>query len=185
MKLHALTTLFLSVVALSGTTPGARAGRHPHHHRHHVAAKQRQAPAIAAPAPPGSSSSGPSSSAASATSAGPQPVSSNANPASTPTGSLSNAPQSSPTGSGSVTATTTLPTPVVPVPSGTNGVPPLPFISFGMSTGVPSPVVSTYTAGATPPIPGAPPLPTACTALLTNFFPCHNLNHAFDCFSHI
>jgi len=158
MKLHALTTLFLSVVALSSTTPGAQAGRHPHH-RHHVAAKQRQAPIFAASPPSGSSSSGPSSSAATS-SAAPQPVSSSANPASTPAGSSSNAAQSSSSGSGSVTATTTLPTPVVPVPSGTNGVPPLPFISSGMSTGVPSPVVSTYTAGATPPILGVPPLPT-------------------------
>jgi len=162
MKLHALTALFLSVAALSGTTPGARAERHPHQ-RHNVALKQRQAPVMAAPG-------GPSSSAA-PSSASPQPATSsnspNPNPATTPAASP-NAPQpsSAPGGSGSVSssATTTLPTPVVPVPSGTNGVPPLPFISSGMSTGTPSPVASTYAAGATPPVPGAPPLPTPCTS---------------------
>ena len=171
MKLHALTALFLSIVALSGTsTPAARAQRHPHH-RGHVAPKQRQAPVVdaASPGAPGSSSTGPSSSAA------PQPVSSSA---STPAGSP-NVPQPSPSAAGSglvtvtmTTTTTTLPTPVVPVPSGTNGVPPLPLISSGMSTGTPSPVASTYAVGATPPVSGAPPLPTPCASLLPFFFVC-------------
>ncbi|KAF8261653.1 hypothetical protein EI94DRAFT_1605585 [Lactarius quietus] len=46
------------------------------------------------------------------------------------------------------------------VPTGQNGVPPLSMISSGMHTGTSSPLASTYTPGATPPIPGAPPLPT-------------------------
>ncbi|KAH9975722.1 hypothetical protein BGW80DRAFT_1168897 [Lactifluus volemus] len=53
------------------------------------------------------------------------------------------------------------PTPVVSVPpGGQNGAPPLSLISSGMSTGTPSPLVSSYAASATPPIPGAPALPT-------------------------
>jgi hypothetical protein len=60
---------------------------------------------------------------------------------------------------------TSIPTPVVSVPpDGQNGVPPLSLISFGMSTGTPSPVASSYAPGATPPISGAPVLPAACTS---------------------
>jgi hypothetical protein len=60
------------------------------------------------------------------------------------------------TGSGSGSGST-------PVPTGPNGVPPLSLISSGMPTGTPSPVATTYTPGATPPISGAPVLPAQCT----------------------
>ena len=64
-------------------------------------------------------------------------------------------------------SSTMRPTPVVSVPpGGQNGAPPLSLISSGMSTGTPSPLMSSYAASATPPIPGAPALPTPCALVL-------------------
>jgi hypothetical protein len=64
-------------------------------------------------------------------------------------------------------SSTMRPTPVVSVPpGGQNGARPLSLISSGMSTGMPSPLVSSYAASATPPIPGAPTLPTPCALVV-------------------
>jgi hypothetical protein len=53
------------------------------------------------------------------------------------------------------------------VPSPQGDVPPLRDITSGMPTHPTQTVTATYNPGATPPINGAPPLPTKCTSLLT------------------
>ena len=68
-------------------------------------------------------------------------------------------------GSSSYTMTNSPPSSATSIPTGQNGVPPLSLISSGMHTGTSSPLASTYKPGATPPIPGAPPLPTTCVSL--------------------
>jgi hypothetical protein len=192
MKLQALTTaLFLSCLALSEAVGisaraqpqqrqglGRSLGRQlPYQHQspHH---SHREAAASAAAARRDNNSAGPPPSSRST--GGAAPMTATGNPASTPapaptapqSPSLSSASSVAPaTGSASAVTTTTatvmtIPTPVVSVPQGANGAPPLSLISSGMSTGVPSPVVSTYAPGATPPISGVPPLPTPCTSLI-------------------
>lgn len=182
MKLHALTTLlFFSAVTLS--TTGSRA-QPQHERRDHrdvlvaraakgeleFAATKRQAGPVvaAAPAPSGSSASsqGPSSSQVASTgSAAPSSTNSAASSAgATATSSLS-AGSASASGTGMTGSGSSQPTPVVSVPAGANGVPALSLISSGMSSGTPSPVVSTYAPGATPTFPGGPALPAQCKLL--------------------
>ncbi|KAH9000093.1 carbohydrate esterase family 4 protein [Lactarius akahatsu] len=139
MRLHALVALLFSAVALT-------AGTHAQHHHHRGHRRQAELAAVATTSThSGSSSSSPSSP-----------------PASTPTlsSSTTSSPGSISTGSSS-SSTNSSPSSPASVPTGQNGVPPLSMISSGMPTGTSSPLASTYTPGATPPVPGAPPLPTA------------------------
>jgi hypothetical protein len=163
MKLHILTTLLFSAATfLAGG--GTHAQRHHQHqyqyhaHAHHhddvMALARRQLNDAAGPA--SSSGVGISSSRVN----GAMPTESGSGQAPTMGGRSSGLATGSVSRSGS-----TIPTPVVSVPpGGQNGAPPLSLISSGMPSGTPSPLVSTYAAGATPPIPGAPPLPTPCTS---------------------
>ncbi|KAI0251794.1 hypothetical protein BJV78DRAFT_1208840 [Lactifluus subvellereus] len=151
MKLSALSVLLFSAVMAGGTR--AKPPPHQRHHRNVVALGNRQVKLGAA---------GPSASGASGgpTSSTPSPSSSAGNSSSGSRSAASTSVTGTATATGSLK--TSIPTPVVPVPSGgQNGVPPLSLISSGMSTGTPSPVASSYAPGATPPIPGVPVLPTA------------------------
>jgi hypothetical protein len=87
--------------------------------------------------------------------------------------SLTSMPTGS-SGSSSYTMTNSPPSSATSIPTGQNGVPPLSLISSGMHTGTSSPLASTYMPGATPPFPGAPPLPTTCTSLSC---PLHRSSH--------
>jgi hypothetical protein len=185
MKLHALTTLlFLSAVTLSTGTRAQPQDQRSHQHRSHrdmlvaraakgeleFAAKRQAGPVVvaAAPAPSGSSVSNqaPPSQAAPMPPGAPLTASSAAPSAGASTTSSLSGGSASGSGTG-MTGTMTgtgssLPTPVVSVPPGTNGVPALSLISSGMTPGTPSPVASTYAPGATPPVSGAPVLPAQC-----------------------
>ena len=143
LVLMKLIALIFSLVAL---TAGAHA-QHQHHYR-------RQVELAAVPT---SSSSSTTRSAVGSPSSSPA---SGTNPA--PSSTTTSSPGSISTGSSYTTNAS--PSSATSVPTGLNGVPPLSLISSGMSTGTSSPLASTYTPGATPPIPGAPPLPTTCTS---------------------
>jgi len=147
MKLHTLTALFLSTAALSGTYAQPNV-HHRHSHPEELVARIAELQVAAKRQASGSSS------LPAATS---KPASTSTGPAATTPGAVT----MSGTGS-TTTATGPPPTPVVPVPAqGANGAPPLSSITSGMPTGTPLPVSPTYAPGATPPIPGAPPLPSA------------------------
>ena len=166
MKLHALTALLFFSAATLGTS-GTRA--HPQHEHRDVlvaraakdglefaAAKRQADPVVAAAlAPSGSSTQNQEPSSSQVASAAHSAASSIGT---TATSSLS-AGSASASGTGS---NSSQPTPVV---SGANGVPALSLISSGMPSGTPSPVVSTYAPGATPPFPGGPALPAQCKFL--------------------
>jgi len=177
MKLHALTTLlFFSAATIS--TMGSRA-QPQHEQRGHqdvlvaraakgelksAATKHQAGPVVAAaPAPSGSSVSSQASSSQVA-SAAPTINSAASSAGATATSSLS-AGSASASGTGMTGSGSSQPTPVVSVPAGANGVPALSLISSGMPSGTPSPVVSTYAPGATPPFPGGPALPAHCKFL--------------------
>ncbi|KAI9440334.1 carbohydrate esterase family 4 protein [Lactarius indigo] len=142
MKLHALVALLFSVVALTAGTHAQQ-----HHHRGH-----RRQVELAAGVTTSTHSGSPSPSSPSAST----PTSS-----STTTSSPSSISTGSSSGSSSSITTNSSPSSSASVPTGQNGVPPLSMISSGMPTGTSLPLASTYTPGATPPIPGVPPLPTA------------------------
>lgn len=55
---------------------------------------------------------------------------------------------------------------VVPAATGT-AIPPIESITFGMPTKATLPVTATFAAGASVPVSGAPPLPTACKSNYT------------------
>jgi hypothetical protein len=175
MKLHALTTLlFFSAATIS--TMGSRA-QPQHEQRGHrdvlvaraakgelefAATKHQAGPVVAAaPAPNGSSVSSQASSSSQVASTTNSAASSTG---ATATSSLS-AGSASASGTGMTGSGSSQPTPVVSVPAGANGVPALSLISSGMPSGTPSPVVSTYAPGATPPFPGGPALPAQCKFL--------------------
>ncbi|KAN0129844.1 glycoside hydrolase/deacetylase [Lactarius tabidus] len=134
-----LVALLFSLVALT-------AGAHAQHHHNHDHRRQLSL-AAGTSSSTHSGSPSPSPSSYPLTSSGTSPI-----PSFTtiPSSSIS-------TGTGVTNAS---PSSATPVPTGQNGVPPLSMISSGMSTGTSSPLASTYTPGATPPISGAPPLPT-------------------------
>ena len=164
-----LPVLLLSAATLTLVAGGTRAKPQPQrHHRNVVALGNRQVD-LGAAGPSGSSASGPASPT-------PSPSSSQA-AVSSSSSSSGHSAASTVTGTGMATTgsvKTSIPTPVVSVPpGGQNGVPPLSLISFGMSTGTPSPVASSYVPGATPPISGAPVLPAACTFPLVHFVCVH------------
>ena len=144
LVLMKLIALLFSLVALT-------AGAHAQHHRDH----RRKVELAAVP------TSSSSSTTRSAVGSPPSSPASGTNPA--PSSTTTSSPGSISTGS-SYTTTNGSPSSATSVPTGLNGVPPLSLISSGMSTGTSSPLASTYTPGATPPISGAPPLPTRCTS---------------------
>ena len=154
LVLMKLIALLFSLVAL---TAGAHAQAQ-HHYRRKVELA----------AVPTSSSSSTTRSAVGSPSSSPA---SGTNPA--PSSTTTSSPGSISTGSSYTTNAS--PSSATSVPTGLNGVPPLSLISSGMSTGTSSPLASTYTPGATPPIPGAPPLPTTCTS---SCVPPHSLTHS-------
>jgi hypothetical protein len=80
---------------------------------------------------------------------------------STPPPSSSSSGSVSKSGSttGTVPASSGVPVTSVPVATGT-GIPPLANITFGMPTQTTLPVTATFAAGASPPVSGAPALPT-------------------------
>ena len=171
MKLHALTTLLFLSAATLGTVTRAQPQDQQHQHRSHrdmlvaraeldFAAKRQAAPVFAAAPPPTASNQASSSQAASAVPAAPLTSGSAAASAGATTTSSLSASAASGSGTGATGTGSSMST---PVPTGPNGVPPLSFISSGMPPGTPSPVVSTYAPGATPPISGAPALPAPCT----------------------
>lgn len=89
--------------------------------------------------------------------------------ATTSSGTTSVGPSSTGPSSGTGTATAGHPTSTPPaghpisIPSpAVSGVPPLESITFGMPSQATLPVTATYAAGATPPVSGAPALPTTC-----------------------
>jgi hypothetical protein len=187
MRLHALTTLLFLLAATLNNSTGTRA-RPQHVHEQHsrrdmplaraakgeldfaAAAKRQAGPLMAAAlAPSGSSTSSPSQALSSSQAAS---AASHAGASTSSSGSAASASGTGMSGSGS-----SQPTPVVSVPAGANGVPALSLISSGMSTGTPSPVVSTYAPGATPSYPGAPALPAQCTFLLPPLSSCLPLVH--------
>jgi peptidoglycan/xylan/chitin deacetylase (PgdA/CDA1 family) len=100
---------------------------------------QRQAPPAPPPAPPAPTSAKPSSSGAST--------------------SGSSSSSGSVAASGTTSATAPPGVTTVPAAAGT-GIPPLANITFGMPTQATLPVTATFAAGATPPVSGAPALPS-------------------------
>ncbi|PFH51851.1 carbohydrate esterase family 4 protein [Amanita thiersii Skay4041] len=81
----------------------------------------------------------------------------NTTPVTSATSSASGAPSSAPAGTTSIP--TTIPT-NIPTPTA-SGIPPLSQITSGMSSQATQPVTTTYKAGASPPVSGAPSLPTS------------------------
>lgn len=117
---------------------------------------------------PGTSSSASAAPAAATSSTSGLPVvhttSSSSTPVASPTPVSSLAPTTPTTQAAVSTSVTTSATPTGPPPLATyTGVPPLANISSGMATRSPIPDTTTYLPGATPPISGAPVLPTALT----------------------
>lgn len=151
MKLEALAVLFAFLTAAHAhdNSDGVFA-------RHHAHLAKRQVAAAAV----GSSSS--SSSASAAASSAPAPASTGSSVA---TGTTTTAAAGPPPGT--TTAVTSGTAAATPAPASTpltydpNGVVPLSDISVGMPTGTTLGPAETFTAGATPSYPGAPPLPTA------------------------
>ncbi|TFK39882.1 hypothetical protein BDQ12DRAFT_774314 [Crucibulum laeve] len=135
----------LQVATLVSALQLGAVAAHNNHARHARALVNRQAPVVSSAVSATPSSAAPASSASSVIVPG--SASSVVAPGSA----------SSVAAPGSVSATTTVPPPLA---TGTE-IPPLASISFGMATKAPLTDVDTYTAGATPPVSGAPPLPTA------------------------
>ncbi|KAH9983935.1 hypothetical protein BJV77DRAFT_1040509 [Russula vinacea] len=165
--LYASTTLlFFSAATLTLSTVTRAQPQQDHQHRNHhrdtlvaAAAKRQPGPAFAAAAGPAPA---PAPSGSSGSSTSPQAASAAPAAALTTTGSAAHGTGASTTPSSSAASGTGMTgsgSGSTPVPTGPNGVPPLSLISSGMPTGTPSPVATTYTPGATPPISGAPVLP--------------------------
>lgn len=79
--------------------------------------------------------------------------------------SSSSVSHSGTTHSTTTTAAATPPVSLVPAAAAGTGVPPIESISSGMPTQATLPVSGTFTPGATPPVSGAPVLPTPCMDL--------------------
>lgn len=122
--------------------------------RHHAHLVQRQA-----------SGSSTTSSSATSTSAAPPPASTGSSVAAPPPGATSSGVAGPPAGTTTSvpisSGVATPPAASTPLTYDPNGIPPLSDISVGMPTGTTLAAVQTFTAGAKPSYPGAPPLPTA------------------------